>query len=84
MDLSRKEIATLARYTDVYRNNCERAIRRIRRNKDYLVARYENLGEEFCKEDGIPHPDQEIQMLKELKAEAVILKKKLQLIKGKL
>ena len=82
MDLSKKEIATLVRYTDVYRNDCERAIRRIRRNKDYLVARYENLGEEFCREDGIPHPDQEIQMLKELKAEAVIIKKKLQLIRG--
>lgn len=83
MNLSRQEISKLIKYSDEYRNNCERHIRRVRRNMNYLVKRYDSLGEDFCKEDGIPHPDQEISMLKESKAEAVIIKKKLILLRDK-
>ncbi len=81
MELSKQEIFSLSHYTNVYRDDCERKIRRIRRNKAMLNARFESLPDVVIHNDGIESPDQEIAYLKECKAKAVIIKKKLELLK---
>ena len=75
MELTIKEIRDLKRYTNVYRNDCERKIRRIRRNFDLIQARYEVMEE--IEEGGCLSPSDEIEELKLFKAEAVIISKKL-------
>lgn len=81
MDLTKSELSKLINYTAVFRWDCERKIRRIRRNKDMLDKRFNEIPTKIAEEDGIASPDEEIEMLKESKAEAVIIKKKLELAK---
>jgi hypothetical protein len=77
MNLSIDEIRDLISHTDVFRNDCERNIRRIRRNRDVILNRHEIMPDDF------EHPDSEIQYYKDRKAKAVIIKKKLLLqLKG--
>ena len=77
MELTIKDIRDLKRYTNVYRNDCERKIRRIRRNFDLIQANYDGMPEEIIRDNGIMHPAEEIEELKLFKAEAVLISKKL-------
>lgn len=81
MNLSKQELSKLIRYSDDFRSQCERHIRRIRRNKEMLDQRHAMYDQAFVDENGILSPDEEIDHLKTQKAEAVIIKKKLKLIK---
>lgn len=75
MELTIREMRDLKRYTTVYRNDCERQIRRIRRNFDLIQANYAALEE--IEEGGSRSPSEEIDHLKLCKAEAVLISKKL-------
>lgn len=77
MELTIREMRDLKRYTTVYRNDCERQIRRIRRNFDLIQANYEAMPEDMIEGSGIVHPSEEIEELKLFKAEAVLISKKL-------
>lgn len=80
MDLSKRELNKVSLYSDVFRKDCERKIRQIKRNIDELNKRHNDLPEGWAEENGIPSPNQEIEHLVEQKAEAVIIKKKVQLL----
>lgn len=79
MNFTKKEIISLIKYCDVKRNEDERNMRRIRRNIDGMNERFNAITKEMAAEHGLASPQQELDMLSESKAEAVILKKKLQL-----
>lgn len=81
MELSNQEISKLIGYADTFRNDCERQIRRIRRNIVMLNERFNEIPEEVALEDGVTSPESDIEYLKELKSESVIIKKKLALNK---
>ena len=80
MDLSKRELNKISLYTDVFRKDCERNIRKIKRNIDELNNRHNDLPDGWAEENGILSPKQEIDHLVEQKAEAVIIKKKVQLL----
>ena len=77
MELSKQELSKLIGYTDVFRNDCERNIRRIRRNFDLINKQFQETPEEVALDSGLTSPADDIEHLKELKAESVIIKKKL-------
>ena len=77
MKLSDQELSKLIGYTDVFRKDCERNIRRIRRNFDHINEQFNSTPEEIALESGITSPADDIEHLKGLKAESVIIKKKL-------
>ena len=77
MELTIKEMLDLKSYTTVYRNDCERKIRRIRRNFDFIQANYDAMPEEIIEDNYIIPPSEEIEELKLFKAEAVLISKKL-------
>lgn len=79
MEFTKEELKSLIRYCNTQRHNDERVIRRIRRNYQGILDRFNSMPEEVISQDGVLHPDEEIAMLVESKAKAVILKKKLQL-----
>ena len=84
MEMTEKDLMRISHYSDVFRNNCERKIRKIKRNMAMLNKEYESLPAEVIEDCGFVSPAQEISDLVEQKAEAVIIKKKVQFLVKKL
>lgn len=77
MDFTKKEIRTLIRYCDVKRSEDERKMRRIRRNLSSMQESYDLMPRELIEQNGVSSPSESLEQLSQSKAEAVILKKKL-------
>lgn len=81
MNLTGYEIQQLQHMTHVFRNDCERKLRRIRRNRQSLQAQYDEMPDWYIEDNAIMSPQEEIDHLRIEKAEAVAINKKLQVMK---
>lgn len=81
MELTNTELNRLKRYARVYREDCERKMRKIRRNIDKIQDRYIELS--IADPDG-GHisPKDDLKYLKDCKAEATLMIKKIELIQS--
>lgn len=84
MNLTGYEIQQLQTMVNVFRNDCERKLRKIRRNRKLLQDNYDAFPKCYIEDNGIQSPQEEIDCLRLEKAEAVTLNKKLQVMKNNL
>lgn len=77
---TKEEKQQMISHSNVYRSECERKIRRIRRNKKMLSERFDSMSDQYILDNGVVSPDDEIEYLKKCKARSVIIKRKIILI----
>lgn len=77
MDFTLSELLNLKQCVTVYRLDCDRRLRKVKRNKPLINDRYNEVPEQLRKEIGLESAEQQIDNFVTMKKEAVILSKKL-------
>lgn len=84
MDFTLNELINLKQCVSVYRLDCDRRLRKVKRNKALINERYNEVPDQFREEMGLETAEQQIDDFVMMKKEAVILSKKLDIaIRGK-
>lgn len=80
MDFTLQELHKLKRCVLVYHSDCDRRLRRVRRNRDIIDSRYNSVPKELAEELGFESAESQIKDFVLKKKQAIVLSKKIDLI----